>query len=117
MRLSSALYGFTVLGITPAHPGEAEEHATPARRESLHYAKWSIASCQEEFVAHGIKAQAIKRRTTLVDKIRTKRGIPMRKHSLEYSLNTSHLSNGIGLTADVDDATLFSGGLSCVLQP
>ncbi|KAF8975699.1 Intradiol ring-cleavage dioxygenase [Cyathus striatus] len=115
IRLCSFL---CLLGAAVAHPGELEEHGTPARREFLSNAKRSINTCKDQVVSRGISRRAIQRRSVLTDYLRKKRGLPaMRKRDLDTVLNTSHLSNLTGLTPDSPSEDIFTGDLNCILQP
>ncbi|KAF9472132.1 aromatic compound dioxygenase, partial [Pholiota conissans] len=99
-----------------AHPGELEEHGTPARREFLGYAQRSIAGCKDQLIARGHEDKAIARRAALAEHLRRKRGLPV-KRDLTDAINTSHKSNTTGLTANSTRAEIFTGNLNCVLQP
>lgn len=117
MRLNSAIIPIlALLGATSAHPGEIEEHGTPARRDFLNFAQRSIEGCKEHLVARGHEAKAIARRTALAEHLRQKRGLPV-KRDLASVLATDHKSNATGLTANSTAAEVFTGKLNCVLQP
>ncbi|KAF8998533.1 Intradiol ring-cleavage dioxygenase [Cyathus striatus] len=107
-----------LLGAVAAHPGELEEHGTPARREFLSVAKRSIDTCQDKIAARGLTRRAVERRSFLTEELRRKRGLPtVRKRDLDTVLSTDHLSDLTGLTADSPAEDIFTGDLNCILQP
>ncbi|KAF8998534.1 Intradiol ring-cleavage dioxygenase [Cyathus striatus] len=107
-----------LLRAAAAHPGELEEHGTPARREFLGFARRSIDSCQDKIAARGLAGRAIERRSFLAGELRQKRGLPrMRKRDLDTVLKTDHQSNLTGATPDTPAEDIFTGDLNCVLQP
>ena len=97
-RLSSPLFIFTFVSVALAHPGEAEEHDTFARRQFLTKARRSTGNCQEQIAICGPEAKAIERCAALANEIRAKRGFPLHKRTFEKSLSTSHHSDKTDLT-------------------
>lgn len=111
----SPFFVLALLGAASAHPGEHEQHGTLARREFLDFAQRSVAGCQNHVSARAFEARAIARRASLAEKLRARRGLPVKRDYTAY-LNTSHLSNATGLTSSSTGTEIFTGNVSCVLQ-
>lgn len=114
--ISAVIPILALIGSVSSHPGELEEHGTPARREFLGFAERSIAGCKDQLVARGHEKNSIARRTALAENLRRKRGLPV-KRDLASVLATDHKSNATGLTANSTGAEIFTGSLNCILQP
>ncbi|KIJ51849.1 hypothetical protein M422DRAFT_58782 [Sphaerobolus stellatus SS14] len=115
MRFASFFSLVSLVSFVAAHPGEHEEHDTPARREFLSYAKRSIADCKGQLAERGVEAKAIERRSLLARQLREKDAL--RKRSFSDTLTKNHASNRTDVTSqDISASDLFSGTLECVLQ-
>ncbi|KAH9480167.1 hypothetical protein JR316_0006765 [Psilocybe cubensis] len=120
MRLTSSFSILALLSAVLAHPGEIEEHDTPAKHEFLRYAQRSIADCKQPLYLEGYETAAVQRRANLAKVLREERGLPSRefldKRDFETVLNTSHHSNKTNLSLLSPSKDIFTGELQCVLQ-
>jgi hypothetical protein len=110
-----AIASLAFISAVSAHPGEHEEHDTPARREFLDFAKRSIKECRNHIDARALREKAIARRSVLAAELRARRSLPL-KRDLDTILATSHKSNKTGLTSSSSASDIFTGDVDCVLQ-
>ncbi|SJL06559.1 related to protocatechuate 3,4-dioxygenase beta subunit [Armillaria ostoyae] len=103
------------------HPGQAPPTSVElARRAQLDTAtRRSLADCQSHLSRRGYTGRSTARRMALAKELREKHGLATRSPykralSVDDVVNTNHLSNVTGLTADSDP---FSSTASCVLTP
>lgn len=109
------IFSLALISTVTAHPGEHEEHGTPARREFLDFAKRSVQECRNHVDARAVREEAIARRLALAEELCAKRSLPS-KRDLATDLATSHKSNKTGLTSSSTASDIFTGDVDCVLQ-
>ncbi|KAI5849596.1 Intradiol ring-cleavage dioxygenase [Morchella snyderi] len=120
-----AVAAASIMGAVTAHPGshDGASAAELARRSNfIASSKRSLAGCASKMKARGFEEKAIARRAALADSIRAKRSIQggrqyLKTRDLASVLATDHASDLEGVTLNTDYSLLFTGNVSCVLQP
>ncbi|KAL5513379.1 hypothetical protein ACEPAH_3778 [Sanghuangporus vaninii] len=124
VKLSYTLSALALLVFTRAvvaHPHAHIEAELVKRREFQIATRSSLVGCQSKLRARGGMAErSIARRKTFAERIRKARGLDTdrpfkRKRDLNTVLDTSHLLNATGLTAESDPFDENVG--SCILGP